>query len=372
MRFSDIPGQESVKKELISLYENDRVPHALLFSGPQGNGKLALALAFASFLQCKGDKKDDKCGKCIACNKTDKFIHPDINFIFPTHGKVRSDKYITCSMKTKEWREMLSGNMDFSFDDWVNFAGFKGKQATIYKDSVIELIDYFRLKRFEGNKKISIIWKAELLGKEGNKILKLIEEPPPDSLFILVADNTKKILPTILSRCQIIRIPPYSNEDLLNWAAANDITTDSNLEELANIAEGSIIEFKNLLNQDYTGFFDLFLNWLRLCYQGNSKELASYAEEFYKSTTNNQKYFFKYGLKFLEKTLKSFYLNREHITLTEKEYESMLKIRNLLNHEKIIKMIDIFNNSINSIERNANIKILIFNNSLKIHKILRY
>ncbi len=365
MKFSDIPGHESLKKELISLYENDRIPHALLFSGPQGNGKLALALAFASFLQCKGDKKDDKCGKCMACNKTDKYIHPDINFTFPTMGK-------TSKMYIKEWRKMLSGSVDFSIEEWISFAGFKGKQATIYNDSVIELLDYFRLKRFEGNKKISVIWQAELLGKEGNKILKLIEEPPPDSLLILVADNTKKILPTILSRCQILRIPPYSNEDLLNWAATNEIITDSNLLELSNIAEGSFIEFRKLLDQENIDFFDLFLNWLRLCYQGNSKELVNYAEQFSKTTTNNQKYFFKYGLKFLEKTLKSFYLDREFITLTQEEYESMLKIRNLLNFEKITKMIDVFNKSIIDIERNANIKILIFNDSLKIHKILRF
>jgi DNA polymerase-3 subunit delta' len=370
MRFSDIPGQESVKKELLSLYENDRIPHALLFSGPQGNGKLALAIAFASFLQCKGDKKEDKCEKCISCKKTDKFIHPDINFIFPTYGS-KNNRKITSSMKISEWREILTQNIDFSLEEWNIFAGFEGKQPTIYTDTVIELQDYFVLKRFEGNKKISIIWQAELLGNEGNKILKLIEEPPPDSLLILVADNTNKILPTILSRCQIIRIPPYSKQDLLNWAANNEIINNDKLLELSNIAEGNIIEFNKLLNQNSTSYFDLFLNWLRLCYKGDSKELVNYTEQFSKTSKDNQKYFFKYGLRFLEKTLKSFYLDKEYITLTEEEYNSMLKIRNLLNFEKIMKMIDLFNKSIINIERNANLKVLIFNNSLKTHKILR-
>ncbi len=371
MRFRDIPGHESVKNELLSLYENDRIPHALLFSGPQGNGKLALAIAFASFLQCKGDKKDDKCGKCLACNKTNKYIHPDINFTFPTYGK-SGQKYITSKMKITEWRERLSGGLDFSLEDWNNYAGFEGKQSTIYKDSITDLLDYFRLKRFEGNKKIAIIWQAELLGHEGNKILKLIEEPPPNSILIFIADNTKKILPTILSRCQIFRVPPYSSEDMQNWAFQNEIITDSKLLELSNIAEGNIIEFKKLLNQDKINYFDLFLNWLRLCYKGTSNEMVSYAEQFSKTGKDNQKYFFKYGLRFLEKTLKSFYLRREFITLTEEEYNSMLKIRNLLDFEKITDMIDLFNNSIYRIERNANLKLLIFNNSLKLHKILRY
>ncbi len=372
MRFEDIPGQESVKKELISLYEKDRIPHAMLFSGPQGNGKLAMALAFASFLQCKGDKSTDKCGKCISCKKTEKYIHPDINFIFPTFGKVKSNKYITCSLKTNEWRTMLLKKPYFNIEEWNNIAGFEGKQSTIYSDSVTELQDFFRFKRFEGNKKISIIWKAELLGNEGNKILKLIEEPPPDSLLILVADDTNKILPTILSRCQIIRIPPFSNVDLMNWVTKNSELTGENLQELSKIAEGNIIEFVNLINQENVDYFDRFLNWLRLCYKGDIKELVSYSEKFNKEGKENLKFFFKYGLRFLEKTIKSFYLNQEMVNMMENEYQSMLKIRQLLDFDKITKMIDIFNKSIYSIERNANIKLLIFNNSIKTHKIIRY
>lgn len=371
MRFSDIPGQEKIKNELISMYKNEKIPHALIFTGPEGNGKFALAMAFASFIQCKGEKDNDKCGKCIACKKTDKFIHPDINFTFPTFGKIKnSNNSVTSKVKINEWREMISDKIDIDPIEWNKHAGFEGKSTKIYAESINELLDYYRFKRFEGNKKISIIWKAELWGNEGNKMLKLIEEPPPDSILILVVDDIKQMLATIISRCHIVRIPVFSNQDLKEWATKKNYS-NNNIDEMAIISEGNILEFEKLLNQDGNEYFEKFLDWLRKCYKGDTVEINKATNDFDKLPKYNQEFFFKYSLRFLEKTLRSYYLEENFLNSSKKETEAIYKIKPLLNLQKITEMVDILNKSILQLKGNANRKALFFNISIQFHTILR-
>jgi len=369
MRFADIPGQIEIKKELISLVKRDRLPHAILFTGPKGNGKLALAMALASYLQCNGNKSEDKCDKCIACKKTSKIIHPDINFVLPTISE--GSKSLPSSQFLTQWREIFIENPFLNLQDWLTQLGANNKQPNIAKVSVAELINTFSYKIFEGNKKISIIWNAELLGKEGNRILKLIEEPPKDSLIILIADDTSKVLPTILSRCQIFKAPPFTDIELTKWTEQNDYSNPDEIKQIISIAEGNINSLKHLLDEGNSDYFNNLLNWFRLCYQGKSVNLIEHSEKFAKSSKDSQKYFFRYGLTFLEQTLKSYYLPREEIKMMDSEYNSMLKIRSILNEEKIFKIIEYFNDDIRYLERNANSKLLIFATSLKVYKVLR-
>lgn len=367
MKFANIPGHFEIKKDLISLVENHRLPHALIFTGPKGNGKLSLALALASYIQCKGNKESDKCGKCIACKKTDKLIHPDINFVIPTISAGK--KSLPSSEFVTQWREMILENQFVDIHDWMKYIGAENKQPNIAKVSIEELVNSFNFKVFEGNKKISIIWYSEFLGYEGNRILKLIEEPPHDSLIILIAEDSTKVLPTILSRCQIIKAPPFKDEELIEWAQG--ISTESNLSQLVSIAEGNISSLNNLLKEDINDLFDELLNWFRLCYQGKSVDLVPFSDRFSRKSKDNQKYFFRYGLTFLEHVLKSYYLPREEIKLVDDEFNSMMKIRNVLSEEKIYLIIDDFNKNIRFLERNANAKLLIFTSSIKLHQILK-
>lgn len=369
MRFKNIPGHKEIKKELISLVENDRVPHAILFTGPSGNGKLALAMAFAAYLQCDGEKTDDKCGKCIACKKTDKIIHPDINFVLPTISAGK--KSLPSSQFLTQWRDILNKDIYIDLHDWMQFIEAENKQPNIAKVSVEEFINSYNYKIYEGNKKISIIWNAELLGNEGNRILKLIEEPPKDSLIILVADDTSKVLPTILSRCQIIKAPPFSDEELIEWANKQTYANSDNIIQLISIAEGNINILNKLLNEGVNDFFINLLSWFRICYQGKSSDLLEHSEKFSKNSKDDQKNFFRYGLTFLEQTLKSYFLPREEIKMLDSEYDSMLKISKILNEDKIFKIIDLFNKDIRYLERNANPKLLVFDTSLRIHEVLR-
>lgn len=369
MKFSDIPGHKEIKRELISLVERDRVPHTLLFTGSKGNGKLALALAFASYLQCTGDRGRDKCGVCLACKKTDKIIHPDIIFTLPTisSGKksAPSSEFLT------PWREMLSESVFVDLFDWLKYINAENKQPNIAKVSIDELIHSYTFKIHEGNKKIAIIWNAELLGKDGNRILKLIEEPPKDSIIILIADDTSKVLPTILSRCQIIKSPPFSDEDLMEYAVNKGMDSSGSVKQLVSIAEGDIIYLDKLLEEGEKDYFAELLSWFRLCYQGKTAELVNFADSFAKKSKDDQKHFYKYGLSFLEQTLKSFYLPRTEVKLMDSEYDSMLKVRNILNEEKIVDIVEDFNSNIRYLERNANPRILAMSSSLNVFKILR-
>lgn len=181
MQFKDIPGQQATKSFLQSLLTKERLPHAMLFTGREGSGKLPLALAFANLIQCQHPVEGDSCGECPACNKTHKYIHPDILFTFPTIA--RDEKGTPSSAMTAEWRKALQEKMYFNLNGWRKFIDEEKKQLNIPMVSIREVIKFCSMKAYEGSKKIVLVWHAELMEKEGNRLLKLIEEPPPDTVF---------------------------------------------------------------------------------------------------------------------------------------------------------------------------------------------
>jgi DNA polymerase-3 subunit delta' len=316
MHFDIIPGHIKLKQELIALVDNNRLPHAILFTGPTGNAKLAFALALSSYIQCANKNGEDKCGSCSACKKTTKLIHPDINYTIPVSG---AHSQASMSENIGKWRKLAIENPFIELSDWLIVMNAESKLANINKDAILAVNDYYNYTRFEGSKKIMIIWNAELMGNEGNRLLKLIEEPPADSLIILIAEDTSKILKTILSRCQTFRVPPFSYDELENWASEKS-NSDTNLtRQKIAIADGNINRLISFFSEDQTDYFDLFLKWLNTAYIGKTDQILKFAEEFARMSRENQKQFFSYILKFLEQAIKSFYLDETGLKLTEKE-----------------------------------------------------
>src|SRR3954464_2966187 len=274
MLFGNVIGQLNTKAHLLEMVKQNRLSHALLFLGKEGSGALSIALAFAQYMVCdkiqnrqksaeaalplfglnassqqqtaNNNQQTDSCGECPSCVKAAKLIHPDVHFSYPVIPKKSGDKPISTDYIT-EWREFVKLYPYGNAFDWLQFIGAENKQGNITAEECNDIIHKLSLKSFESGYKILIMWMPEYLGKEGNKLLKLIEEPPANTLFILVAENDDQLLPTILSRCQLIKIPSPSSdaikEALMQKAgAASEIAT-----QIAGIAEGNYREALQLL-----------------------------------------------------------------------------------------------------------------------------
>lgn len=368
MKFSEIYGQEEIKSYLKSLVTKDKVPHALLFTGNRGNGKLALALALSSYIQCRDRSDGDSCGKCVACRKSMQHIHPDIHYVVPTISS--ENKSIASSSFIAKWREILSEKPYFTLSDWSKQIDAGNKKPNIPKVSIFELIKAYGLKTFEGNKKISIIWEAELLGKEGNRLLKLIEEPPENSVFILVSDQPDKLLNTIISRCQIINIPPFTDENLKDFSREKLGTSGQELEDHIRVANGDIIELHHLINKSNKALNDQFFDWLRMAYRAKAADVINWADTFYNHNKDNQLYFYKFGLSFFEQYLRSFSLDDSRIRLSGDALIVAEKMKSVLNPEQAMQIIELINDCLININRNANVKLQMINSSLTLHKIM--
>ncbi|MEZ4908282.1 MAG: hypothetical protein R2771_11730 [Saprospiraceae bacterium] len=369
MKFSEIPGQEKIKNELISSFHNNKLPHSILFSGNDGYGSLALAYAFASYIQCENRNEKDKCGVCPSCKKTNKLIHPDIGFSFPVVSPEKNP--LSSNESLNEWRFFFENSPFGDLNDWLKVLNKENKNSNINKKTIGEISDFFSNVAYEGNKKISIVWHAEMIGNEGNRLLKLIEEPPPYTMIILITDKIEKILKTIQSRCRIYRIPPISDEGIIEFMKVNNKIIDSQTEQLIKTADGDFNEFNKLLESDENDLFEIFLRWLNVSYLGNSEKISLISEDFFRMGKENLKKYFAYLLFFLEQVVLSYDIAIMYLKLNSSELDTLNKLKKLIDKQQTIKFIDIIEKNINKISQNANIKIMIFESSFQLHKIFK-
>ena len=236
MRFRDIIGQEEVKRQLVLTAQQGRVPHARLFAGKQGVGKLQLAIAYAQYLNCTNPTDDDSCGQCPTCLEFEKLQHPDLHFAFPI---VKTDSGDTCNDFMDAFRQIILDKGYFSLDDWYNQLGIENKQAVIYEKESSEILRKLSLKPFGPGYKVMIIWQAEKMNAAcANKLLKLLEEPPEKTVFLLVSESPERLLPTILSRVQLVRVPPLAQERIAQALTERGIDSES-ANDIAHLAQGS-------------------------------------------------------------------------------------------------------------------------------------
>ncbi len=368
MFFRDIIGQSKVKPVLAGLASGGRLPHAMMLLGPSGGGSLAVALAFVQFLQCEYRQPDDTepCGECPACRKAAVFSHPDIHFSFPAVGSgVVSTDFL------KEWRSFLTGNPYAGVNDWLQQLGAENKQGNITKDECNAIIKKLSLKKFEGRYKILLMWLPEYLGKEGNRLLKLVEEPPEDTVFLFVAENTELILPTLLSRCQLVRLDPLSDEEV-SAALTDRLKLDpARASEIAFLAGGDFGEAIRTASSQENSHTAMFVDWLRKCWKGNAVELVQWTEGFARTGRETQKQFLLYGLHFMRELMALSATGNSTLRLKPDELATAQNMARVLDFDKISRLVEVFNDNIFHIERNANPKILMLDTSVGVNTIMK-
>ncbi len=368
MLFKDIPGQQAVKKRLINSVNEARISHAQLFLGPEGSGSLALALAYAQYISCLEKLPDDSCGKCSACTKYQKLIHPDLHFSYPFITKASAETSVNY---IKEWRNAIAENPFMGIEQWMEYLDAENKQPNINIAECHAIIQKLVLKSFEAEYKIILIWLPEYLGAAGNSLLKLIEEPPAKTLFILIAQNYEQILATILSRTQLIKIPKLADEELKAYLIDNGCPQEK-AGRIAYLANGNIAAAQQLLAEDDDDLESLFIQWFRLCYGRKGVEINDWIEQVANARfgRENQKSLLRFGLQVVRDCL-MVNLDQTSIVKFESKHFELTKLANSINFENAPLIIKGFEQAIYHIERNANPKIMFLDLSIQMMRNLQ-
>ena len=391
MQFSDVIGQSSVKEHLVQMVSNNRLSHALLFLGKEGVGALPLAIAFAQYVVCEkvnGKQSSgpsllgtespgpitqfhtDSCGTCPSCIKARQLVHPDIHFTYPVITKKPGEKPISTDF-ISEWRHFISENPYRNLYDWLQFIHAENKQGNITAAECNDIIRKLNLKSFESEYKILIIWMPELMGKEGNKLLKLIEEPPPKTLFIFVAENESLVLPTILSRTQLIKIAPLTNQEV---ESALELKAGAKMErarQVSLISEGNYREALMLIQNAEEDWHSQLREWLNALLKNGPAAQVKWIDEISKQGREKQKQFIKYFIQLLEHAIKLRAIGKEDNQVFDNETDFAIrlnKICNISQQDAIIKELD---KASYYIERNANAKMLFHALSIKLSYIIK-
>ncbi len=375
MLFKEVIGQGKIKNRLIQTVKDNRVSHAQLFLGPEGSGKLSLALAYAQFINCTNKQENDSCGVCPSCVKFNKLIHPDLHFIYP----VATTKDVNKKPKSKDfiekWRKILhKNNYHITLNEWYEEIGIEKKQGIINKDDCNEIIKTLCYKSYEAEYKIMIIWMVErLFHSAAPKILKILEEPPEKTLFILISENQDKIIKTILSRTQLVKIPKITDNDLRNALINKLDYPEDEANRIVNLSFGSFKEAtKNLYkNEEDKKNFENFRKWMRLCYSNNVIEINQFVAEIAKTGREKQKSFLSFALKTTRNCILKNYNNDRMLKLESEELDFVTKFSPFINPANSLQFTEEFNKAYFHIERNGNPSIIFMDISLKAIKLLK-
>lgn len=373
MQFSSVIGQEEVKTRLIRSVQENRVSHALLFLGAEGSGSLPLAIAFAQYLVCENQGEDDACGKCPACVKMKKLVHPDVTFSYPvtTREKLKNPKSVDF---ITEWRKAVLHNPYLGYNEWITELDSENKQGNISVDESADILHRLSLKSVEAPYKIVIIWLAEKMNAAAsNKMLKIIEEPPDRTFFFLIAENYEQILPTILSRTQLVKLKKIRDEDMTNALIEKHSLAKESAQNIAHRSGGNYLEAMNLIHHhdEEQNENKRFLEWMRACLKMNLKAINGLTQELADTSREQQKLFLQNGLHILRECLVINYADDSMIHFEGEELESFRKFSPFVNANNAERFIEEFNKAHFHLERNANFKILFADLSFKVNGLLK-
>jgi len=394
MLFRDIIGQQEVKQHLVELVQHNRLSHALLFLGKEGSGALPLAITFAEYislipqtslsagsslfgegpaikpvLPSSAQEAEEWMLKQPGFSKIKDLVHPDIHFSYPVITKKPGTPPISTDY-ISEWREFVKNYPYGNVYDWLQFIGAENKQGNITANECNDIIRKLSLKSFESEYKILILWLPEYLGNEGNKLLKLIEEPPPNTLFILVAENESQILPTILSRCQLVRIPALDTKDIEEALISRNKTEPQIARQTASVSEGNYREALQMLQHAEEDWQSLLRDWLNAILKTGPVAQTRWVDEISKLGRERQKQFLRYFNHLLEQAIRIDILGDSYY-LPEKEKDFALRLNKIAGLEQQQAVIKELDNAAYYIERNANAKILFHALTIKLYHIIQ-
>ncbi|MDR2964083.1 MAG: DNA polymerase III subunit delta' [Bacteroidales bacterium] len=367
MLFSQVIGQNHYKQELRELVHTNRISHALLFAAPEGAGALPLAIAFAQYINCEHRSETDSCGVCASCVKYNKLQHPDLHFAFPVVTSTKnpvSDNFIS------QWREAVLTQPYLNLDMWLETISDDNKQGSIQKEESKEILRKLNLKTYEAEYKVMIVWMAEKMNEScANKLLKILEEPPQKTLFLLVSEHPEELMATIISRTQLVRIPRIDSESMRARLREEFSVNDSDMPTILHTAGGNYLKAVQLLSSEGVNddFYNYFTQLTRFAYAKNVPELAKLSDTLAANLgREKQKSFIEYCLKMFRENFVLNYKKPEIVYLYKTEKDFSEKFHPFINERNISALTKTMNEAYYHIERNGSAKIIFFDVCLKL------
>lgn len=373
MFFKEIIGQNDVKKRLIKSVHEGIIPHAQLFCGPEGVGKLPLAIAYAQYLNCENPTDTDSCGVCHSCLKYKHLTHPDLHFVFPIVKKAAKKKEV-CDDYISEWREAFKKNIYFSYNQWLEYIEAENSQGVIYAKESDEIIRKLSLKIYEARYKIMIIWLPEKMHEAcANKLLKIIEEPTSDTIFLLVSDAPDNIIGTIQSRSQRINIPAIENKEIINVLETKYKINPDDAENIVHLSRGNYIKALETisLDEEQKFFFNLFVNMMRSSYARNIKSIKTIAADLAAIGRERQKSFLIYSQRMIREYFVSNLNQPKIVYLSTEESNFGKRFAPFINERNIQDFMEELSLAGIHIEQNVNARMVFFDLCLKITMLLK-
>ena len=364
--FKDIIGQRTVIEQLRRSVDENRLAHALLITGPRGNGKLAIAIALANYLLChKGG--GDSCGECPTCAKLKKYIHSDLHFVFPVKNRKSGEKPVSDDYIT-EWRELLSKGAYFGYDDWLAKLDIDNQQPMIYERESNEILHKLSMQSREGGWKVVIMWLPEKMKEEGsNKLLKIIEEPPKDTLFLLVSEEPDKIIPTILSRTQRVEVPRIAQVDIENALQRIYGLGCDEAKAIASQSAGNWEKAEEMLSlsEEKSRYLELFMQLMRVAYARNIREMKAWSEQVAALGRERQKRLLEYCQRMIRENFIMNFKSNEMLYMSQDERNFSVRFSPFVNERNIYGIMEELSEAQRHIEQNVNAKMVFFDMSLR-------
>jgi DNA polymerase-3 subunit delta' len=356
MQFAQIPGQEEIKAHLLQEVKHDKISHAQLFLGKNGYGTLHLALAFVQYLFCTNKQETDSCGQCVSCKRMSELEHPDVHFAFPVVQAIAK----TSNHFYKDWRAQLHEKPYFDVYDWTKRIDSKERKPIIGTEESLEIIKKLSLKSYEGGYKVMLIWMAEAMNADcSNKLLKILEEPPAKTLIILVSESADRMLTTILSRTQIIRVPALHMDTVVRFCEQYT-PSRTQAESMAARSEGNLLEALNLLeNREEVDLNrELFIQLMRVCFKKDVNAMLDWTDAVSGLSKEGQKLFIQYALHMVRQSLLKNYTDDMLTRISAEEADFLKNFSRFITNNNAMDFMQLFNDAHYHLDRNAFAKLL--------------